>query len=111
MNNPKDENTTHLTQTVIDLAQARCPMAFVKARIALDRASPGDRIIFIFENHPANDPLSRSIEDLGHHVKEISSYVENPNTSNQNAQLSIETVPTITELKQMEVEVKKNTKE
>lgn len=54
------------TPTFIDLTNERCPMAFVKARLALDASSPGDILHIVYENHPANEGLARSISSLGH---------------------------------------------
>jgi TusA-related sulfurtransferase len=55
----------------IDLRGVKCPMAFVKARLFLDKCSNKEMVVILIENTPSNEPLPRSIEVLGHNIISI----------------------------------------
>ena len=86
--------TTPTSRPELDLTGASCPMAFVKARIYLDQRTDGEITQIQYENTPANEPLIRSIQALGHIVLPAKSKPENkapevtdtpiPDTSNEN---------------------------
>lgn len=50
----------------LDLTGTYCPMAFVKLRVFADQLSHNQVFTTIFEKTKANEPLIRSIQDLGH---------------------------------------------
>lgn len=52
----------------LDLRGTVCPMAFVKLRLFADRHTAGETFTAVYEDTPANDPLIRTIEGVGHRV-------------------------------------------
>ena len=46
-------------------------MAFVKARLFLDKCTNKEMAAILIENTPSNEPLPRSIEVLGHSIISI----------------------------------------
>ncbi|NVJ98761.1 MAG: sulfurtransferase TusA family protein [Alphaproteobacteria bacterium] len=64
----------------LDLRGATCPMAFVKAKIHLDKLVSGERTTILFEQIPSNEPLVRSIRSLGHKVLSETSIADAPQT-------------------------------
>ena len=56
------------TIALLDLADATCPMAFVKSRLFLDQRKAGETVEILYQNTAANEPLHRSILALGHEV-------------------------------------------
>ncbi len=52
----------------LDLRGTICPMAFVKLRLFADSLRSGDTFSALYEDTPANEPLIRSIEGIGHKV-------------------------------------------
>ncbi|WP_425531248.1 sulfurtransferase TusA family protein [Kordiimonas laminariae] len=55
-------------QNALNLIGTSCPMAFVKARMHIDQLPNSAVTVIVFEDTPANEPLIRSIEALGHTV-------------------------------------------
>jgi tRNA 2-thiouridine synthesizing protein A len=55
----------------IDLRGFLCPMAFVKARLFLDKCANEETAIILLDQTKSNDPLPRSIEALGHEILSI----------------------------------------
>lgn len=55
----------------LDLRGSICPMAFVRLRLFADKMSDGDRFTVLYENTPANEPLVRSIEAIGHTIRTL----------------------------------------
>lgn len=52
----------------LDLRGTVCPMAFVKLRLFADSLRAGDTFSALYEDTPANEPLIRSIEGIGHKI-------------------------------------------
>ena len=52
----------------IDITGERCPMTFVRARIALDRLAPGGRLLVRLRGEEPLRNVPRSAESLGHRV-------------------------------------------
>ena len=52
----------------IDITGERCPMTFVRARIALDRLAPGGRLLVRLRGEEPLRNVPRSAEALGHRV-------------------------------------------
>jgi len=59
-------SSTPKSRPELDLTNTSCPMAFVKARIYLDQRKNAEIIQILYEDTPANEPLVRSIQSLGH---------------------------------------------
>lgn len=56
-------NAVHID---LDLSGTYCPMAFVKLRVFADQQNDDHIFTAVFEKTKANEPLIRSIQDLGH---------------------------------------------
>lgn len=52
----------------LDLRGTVCPMAFVKLRLHADGQPVGSTFEALFEETPANEPLERSIQGVGHQI-------------------------------------------
>jgi len=50
----------------LDLRDTVCPMAFVKLRLFTDQKPIGATVSVLYEDSPANEPLARSTEGVGH---------------------------------------------
>lgn len=50
----------------LDLRGTICPMAFVKLRLFTDQQPQGATVSVLYEDNPANEPLVRSTEGVGH---------------------------------------------
>lgn len=105
---------TESTVTQLDLRGMKCPMAFVKARLTLDRMPSGSRLAILYEAMPANAPLERSLKAMGHVVIERSQFPFHLKTQKNEDSFSNSFPdsfqPAHVELIQMIVEVKKNRK-
>lgn len=83
-------------------------MAFVKARLALDSHSDGDRLSLVYEDIPANAPLQRSVADLGHKIHAVKHIPQSALAEKTQSPTPTNSYPEAVELIQMIVEVKKN---
>ncbi len=52
----------------LDLRGSFCPMAFVKLRLFADQMPHGAVMHVLYEDSPANEPLTRSTLGIGHEV-------------------------------------------
>lgn len=52
----------------LDLRGTVCPMAFVKLRLFADSLPSGGTFSVLYEDTPANEPLIRSVEGIGHRI-------------------------------------------
>ncbi len=69
----------------LDLRGQVCPMAFVRVRLFTDTKRSGSRFTILYENTSANEPLTRSIEGIGHRV--ISEKTIRPKTTEEDVPL------------------------
>lgn len=59
-------SSSSISRPDLDLTGTSCPMAFVKARMYLDQCKTDKIVQILYEDTPANEPLARSIQGLGH---------------------------------------------
>ena len=95
------------TIPLLDLANATCPMAFVKSRLFLDKCRGGAIVEILYEDTPANEPLLRSIEALGHQISDNSANTMSNANSQPPFQNSVQTQSNTTLLKSIFILVKK----
>lgn len=55
--------------TSLDIRRYACPLTWVKAKIALDGLSPGDRLEVLLREGEPLDNLPRTAEEAGHRVE------------------------------------------
>lgn len=67
----------------LDLVGTYCPMAFVKLSVFIEKLEDNSVFTVLYENTPANEPLVRSIEALGHNV--INTHIINPENDPPNS--------------------------
>jgi tRNA 2-thiouridine synthesizing protein A len=54
--------------TTLDLTGVLCPMNWVRARLALERMRPGERLELVLDEGEALESVSRSAREEGHRV-------------------------------------------
>jgi len=96
-----------LNMAQLDLTDTSCPMAFVKARIFLDQCTAEKIVEILYQNTPANEPLARSIQTLGHLILPLSNdQWTNMSTANEPQKLEHSHANTL-QLKRIIIQVKK----
>ncbi len=67
MSPPKPESTLAAEQT-LDITRDICPMTFVRTRLALDRLTPGSRLLVLLKGEEPRRNVPRSVREHGHIV-------------------------------------------